>query len=170
VGCWHRACARSGVTSPQQQLGEGTKEGAMKPTALRWCTVPLLGLLLASHASAASLDDEAKHVVRDYFVRRHMMTLCGANLSFSPQEHQGLHRCDVCMRWQRGILCRTAFSTDEPTATLTACDTACTFVAHSDAEELVCRQLPQHGSPVVNTRPTKEQRAKDSLLRSIPNN
>ena len=28
---------------------------------------------------------------------------------------------------------------------------------------------PQHGSPVVHTRPTKEQRAQDSLLRSIPN-
>jgi hypothetical protein len=40
----------------------------MKLTALRWFTVPLLGLLLASHASAASLDDEAKQVVMDYLV------------------------------------------------------------------------------------------------------
>jgi hypothetical protein len=114
----------------------------MKPTTLRWCTVPLLGLLLASHASAASLDDEAKQVVMDYFVRRNMMTLCGERLSFSPQEPQGLHRCDVCMSLQRGTLCRTAFSTDVHTAMLTARDTACTFVAHSEAEELVCRQLP----------------------------
>jgi hypothetical protein len=114
----------------------------MKPTALRWCTVPLLGLLLASHASAASLDDEAKHVVMDYVVRRNMLTLCGASLSVSPQEPQGLHRCDVCMRLQRGTLCRTAVSTDEPTAMLTARDTACTFLAHSEAEDMVCRQLP----------------------------
>jgi hypothetical protein len=28
------------------------------------------------------------------------------------------------------------------TATLTARDTACTFLAHSDAEERVCRQIP----------------------------
>lgn len=114
----------------------------MKPTALRWFTVPLMGLFLASHASAASLDDEAKQVVMDYFLRRNMMTLCGASLSFSTQEHQGLHRCDVCMSLQRGTLCRTAFSTDVHTATLTARDTACTFLAHSDAEEMVCRQLP----------------------------
>ena len=83
----------------------------MKLTALRWFTVPLMGLFLASHASAASLDDEAKQVVMDYFLRRNMMTLCGASLSFSTQEHQGLHRCDVCMSLQRGTLCRTAFST-----------------------------------------------------------
>ena len=114
----------------------------MKPTTLRWFTVPLLSLLLAAHASAASLDDEAKHVVRDYLLRRQMLTVCGASFAFSPQEHQGLHRCDVCMSWQRGTMCRTAFSTDEPTATLTARDTACTFLAHSDAEEMVCRQLP----------------------------
>ena len=114
----------------------------MKPTALRWCTVPLLGLLLAAHASAASLDDEAKHVVRDYFVRRQLLTVCGERFAFAPQAHQGLHRCDVCMSLQRGTMCRTAVSTDAHTATLTARDTACTFVAHSEAEELVCRQLP----------------------------
>ena len=114
----------------------------MKPTALRWLTVPLLGLLLAAHASAASLDDEAKHIVRDYVVRRQMLTVCSERFAFAPQAHHGLHRCDVCMSFQRGTTCRTAVSTDVHTATLTARDTACTFVAHSDAEELVCRQLP----------------------------
>jgi len=114
----------------------------MKPTALRWLTVPLMGLLFAAHASAASLDDEAKHVVRDYFVRRQLLTVCGERFAFAPQEPQGLHQCDVCMSLQRGTMCRTAVSTDVYTATLTARDTACTFIAHSEAEELVCRQLP----------------------------
>src|SRR5262245_59899491 len=142
VGLWHRGCETSDVQSPQPQLGDTTKEEAMKPTPLRRCTVPLMGLLLAAQASAASLDDEAKHVVRDYFVRRQMLTVCGERFAFAPQEPQGLHRCDVCMSLQRGTMCRTAVSTDVHTATLTARDTACTFVAHSDAEELVCRQLP----------------------------
>src|SRR5215510_11806038 len=142
VGLWHCACERSDVQSPQPQLGDTTKEEAMKPTPLRRFTVPLIGLLLAAHASAASLDDEAKHVVRDYFVRRQMLTVCGERFAVSLQEHQGLHRCDVCMSLQRGTMCRTAFSTDLPTATLTARDTACTFLAHSEAEEMVCRQIP----------------------------
>jgi len=114
----------------------------MKPTALRWLTVPLLGLLLAAHASAASLDDEAKHVVRDYVVWRQLLTVCSERFAFAPQAHHGLHRCDVCMSFQRGTTCRTAVSTDVHTATLTARDTACTFGAHSEAEERVCRQLP----------------------------
>jgi hypothetical protein len=114
----------------------------MKQIALRWFTVPLMGLFLASHAYAASLDDEARQVVREYFLRRQMMTVCGASLSFSTQEQNSLHRCDVCMSLQRGTMCRTAFSTDVPTATLTARDTACTFLAHSEAEEMVCRQIP----------------------------
>jgi hypothetical protein len=71
-----------------------------------------------------------------------MLTVCGASFSFSTQEQNSLHRCEVCMSLQRGTLCRTAFSTDVHTATLTARDTACTFLAHSDAEEMVCRQLP----------------------------
>jgi hypothetical protein len=114
----------------------------MKHTSLLWFTVPLVGFVLASHAYAASLDDEAKKVVMEYFLRRQMMTVCGERFSFSTQEHKGLHMCEVCMSFQRGTMCRTAFSTDVHTATLTARDTACTFLAHSDADEMVCRQIP----------------------------
>jgi hypothetical protein len=114
----------------------------MKPPALLWCTVPLLGWVLASHGYAVSLDDEAKQVVLDYVVQRKLMPLCGEPFALSPPEHPGLHRCEVCMRFQRGTLCRTAVSTDVPTATQTARDTACTFLAHSYAEELVCSQTP----------------------------
>jgi hypothetical protein len=114
----------------------------MKPTSLLWFTVPLMGFLLASHAYAASLDDEAKKVVMEYFLSRKMITLCGESFSLSTQEQKGLHMCEVCMSFQRGAMCRTAFSTDVNMATLTARDTACTFLAHSDADEIVCSQTP----------------------------
>ena len=46
------------------------------------------------------------------------------------------------MDFQRGTMCRTAFSTDVHTATRTARDMACDFLVHSTAEEMACSQTP----------------------------
>jgi hypothetical protein len=110
----------------------------MKPTPFVWLKVVCMGFSLTAHAYAASLDDEAKKAVMEYLLSRKIIAICEESFYFSPNEHKGLHMCEVCMSFQRGEMCRIAFSTDLHTATLTARDTACTFLAHSSAEEIAC--------------------------------
>src|SRR5262245_15239399 len=118
------------------------KDISMKPTPCVWLKVVCMGFALTAHAYAASLDDEAKQAVMDYVLSRNIMAICDESFAFAPHAPQGLHRCEVCMSFQRGELCRLAFSTDLNTATLTARNTACTFLAHSSAEEMACSQTP----------------------------
>ena len=114
----------------------------MKHVPLLWFKMVLMGFFLTSHVSAASLDEEAKKVVIEYFLSRKIITICGDSFYFFTHEHKGLHMCEVCINFQRGAMCRTAFSTDVNTATLTARDTACSLLAHSTAEEITCSQTP----------------------------
>ena len=87
-------------------------------------------------------EEEAKKAVIDYVLSRNMMTICGESFSFATPEPTGLHKCEVCMDFQRRAMCRTAFSTDVSTATLTARDMACDFLVHSTAEEIACSHTP----------------------------
>jgi hypothetical protein len=114
----------------------------MKQISLLWLKMALMGIFLTSYAYAASLEEEARKAVIDYFLSRKMIAICGESFYFSTYEQNGLHRCEVCMDFQRGAICRTAVSTDVNTATLTARDTACDFLVHSTAEEIACSQTP----------------------------
>lgn len=114
----------------------------MKHASLLWFKAALIGFFLTSYANSASLDEEAKKVVVEYLLSRKIITICGDSFYFATHEQNGLHRCEVCMDFQRRAMCRTALSTDMNTATLTARDIACDFLVHSKAEEIACSQTP----------------------------
>src|SRR5262245_57209873 len=114
----------------------------MMHTSLLWFKVTLIGFFLTSYASAASLEEEAKKAIIEYFLSRNIITICSDSFYFATHEQKGLHRCEVCMDFQRRAMCRTAVSTDVNTATRTARDIACDFLVHSTAEEIACSQTP----------------------------
>jgi len=132
----------SGVTEQQQGRGDRTKEASMKHASRLWFTVVLMGLALTSSAYAVSFEEEAQQVVMDYFLRSALMRMCVESFYLAPHDPQDLHRCEGCMDFQRGVMCRTAVSTDVNIARLTARDLACDALVHSTAEDIACGQTP----------------------------
>jgi len=114
----------------------------MKHASLLWFTVVLMGLALTSSAYAVSFEEEAQKVVMDYFLSSKLMRMCAESFYFATHDPQDLHRCEVCMDFQRGVMCRTAVSTDVNIARLTARDLACDALVHSTAEDVACGQTP----------------------------